>query len=51
MMLTRVFDTIEILLENEGFKNLSHFDVYDEKALTRMHFHVEAGRWVRNESV
>ena len=50
MALTRVFETVGISLENEGFKNSSHFVIYDEKALTCMHFHVEVRRWVRNES-
>ena len=50
MALTRLFEATEISGENKAFTRLSRFDVYDEKALTRMQFHVEAGRWVRNES-
>ena len=50
MVLIRVFEIARVSLENEGCKKLSHFDVYDIRALTRMQYHVEVGRWVKNIS-
>ena len=50
MALTRLFEAAKILVKNEAFTRLSRFDMYDEKALTRMQFHIEVGRWVKNES-
>ena len=50
MALTRVFEIPRVSLENEGCKKLSHFDVYDIRVLIRMQYHVEAGKWVKNNS-
>ena len=50
MALIQVFETARVSLKNEGFKKLSHFDVYDMRVLTRMQHYVEARRWVKNIS-
>ena len=47
MILTRVFEVAGVSLENEYFKKLSHFHLYDDRALNKMNYHVVGGRWIK----
>ena len=48
--LMRVFLEVGILLENEIYKKLSYFDIYDDRTLNRISYEVVKDRWVKKVS-